>query len=126
MKHALLAIAALVVLAAPVAAQTTPPRNPTAIAFTSEDHDNPELTGYEVDFVRNVDQVVVQTVVVPKASSTRLSTGEIGVTVNVQPTAFGTYTFTVRAVAGAVKSGTSLPSEVWQRAPGAPGRPLIR
>ena len=116
-------IALIFVVPAVASAQVV--RNPSAVSFTSPDHDNPELTGYEVDFVK-ADGTVVQTIVVPKAQTQKMADGEIWVTVNVQPVSFGAYTFTARAVAGAIKTPTSEPSDTWERQPGTPSKPKPR
>jgi hypothetical protein len=47
----------------------------------------------------------------------------VQVAVNVMPVAMGEYTFVVRALAGTISSEPSLPSDVWRRAPGQPGKP---
>lgn len=123
MKRVILAIVAVLALASSAAAQTTI-KNPTAIAFTSADHDNPAVTGYEVDIITTTaTPTVVQTIAIAKASTTKLATGEIKVTLNVQPIAFGSYRFVARTVAGTLKSDNSVPSDTWDRAPGAPSKP---
>jgi hypothetical protein len=120
----MLVMLAAFAFAAPAAAQNV--KNPTLVEFTSVDHDNPELTGYELDILRS-DNTVLQTLSVPKSSTTKnASTQVVSFTINVQPIAFGTYVGTVRAVAGAIKSDSSTPSNAFDRSPGAPSKPAIK
>lgn len=49
----------------------------------------------------------------------------ISVKVNVQPIAFDTYRFVMRAVAGPVKSVQSEPSDDFERVPGPPSKPRV-
>lgn len=94
----------------------TPIKNPSGLTFTCPDHALDDQ--HEIDIVRQADGVVVQTLLVgdPPADIS----GDVQVSVNVQPIAFGLYVFKVRAVAGTSKSDTSNPSPVWERAPGKP------
>ena len=124
MKRILAFASVFALLAVGVFGQT--PRNPTAIAFTSVDHDLAAVTGYEVDIVRSSDNVTVQTLNVAKSTTTKLPTGEIRVTLNVQPIAFGQYRVVVRTVAGTLESDNSLPSDMWERVPGAPSKPAVQ
>jgi hypothetical protein len=105
-------------------AQTPPVKNPTAVTFTSVDH--AALTGYEVDFVRASDGTVIQTLTVAKAATTVLTNGDVRISYNVQPVAFGTYTLRVRAVAGALSSSNSPNSDPWERVPGAPSKGVVQ
>lgn len=105
-------------------AQTPPVKNPTGLAFTSPDHSNPAVSAYEIDFMRQ-DNTVLQTVTVPKAQTTLNAAQEVVVTVNVQPVAFGFYTFVARTIAGTAKSLNSPNSDPWERAPGAPSKPRV-
>lgn len=98
--------------------------NPTAVEFTSPDHNVAETTGYEIDIVQG--STVVQTLTVAKANTTVLSNGDIHVNVSVQPIKFGTYTVVVRTIAGSLKSSNSLASDPWNRVPGAPGKPIVK
>jgi hypothetical protein len=103
--------------------QPPPPlRNPSGLCFTSADHAN--VTAYEIDIVKTSDGAVLQTITVPKTSTTMVGT-EVRVDVNVQPVAFGTYTFRARAVVNTVKSTDSVPSDQWDRAPGQPSKPKV-
>lgn len=99
----------------PAAAQT-PIKNPAALVFACPDHAGDDQ--HEIDIVRVSDGVVVATVLGgdPPANAA----GDVVIPLNVQPIAFGLYRFVARAVAGTVKSDNSLPSEVWERAPGRP------
>ena len=107
-------------LAVPVSAQV---KNPTILTFTSADHNHPQATGYEIDIVKP-DGTIVQTITVPKASTTVNSAGSVVVAINVQPVAFGLYTFVSRLMASAIKSPNSPPSDQWERTPGAPSKPV--
>jgi len=98
-------------------------KNPASIQFTSPDH--ALLTDYQIDFVTAAG-AVIQTLTVPVAQVTVLPTGEILIALNVQPVAFGTYTFVVRSVAGPDISENSEPSEPWQRVPGAPSQIVVK
>lgn len=120
MKKFSLSAMALVVGVLPVGAQEII-RNPNAIIFTcSEDH--ALHTAHEVDLVDEGGKVV-QTItfgtVAPDAN------GEVTFRVNVQPVAFGRYVGRVRAVAGTIKSDVSETSNLWERAPGQPGKPRV-
>lgn len=110
----------------PLSAQTV--RNPTQVEFTSADHANAAVTGYELDIVRKSDNVVIQTLDLGKPAS--VGTGTDGhplvrTTINVQPINFGLYYSLARTVAGVVESSNSLPSNDWERVPGAPSRPIM-
>ena len=81
-----------------------PVRNPTGLAFQCLDHDRDDQ--HEIDIVRESDGMVVATLLGgdPPADAA----GEI------------------RAVAGTIRSDNSLPSDIWDRAPGRPGQPVPR
>lgn len=116
MRFILMAWTVLVLFcAAPASAQTLI-KNPSGLIFTCPDHALDDQ--HEIDIVRQADGVVVQTLLVgdPPADVN----GDVVVKVNVQPVAFGSYVFRVRAVAGTIKSDTSDPSPIWERAPGKP------
>ena len=93
----------------------SPPKNPNTVGFTCPDHDRDDQ--HEIDIVREGDGVVVATLL---GGDPPLVNGEVILTLNVQPIAFGRYRFVARAVAGAVKSDNSTPTEVWERVPGSP------
>lgn len=114
-RSALCAVLMLTILS-PVSWAQTPIKNPSGVIFACLDHALDDQ--HEVDIVRQSDGVVVQTLLVgdPPANAV----GDVVVSVNVQPVAFGQYVFRVRAVAGTLKSDTSDPSPVWERAPGKP------
>ena len=105
-------------------AQVPAVKNPSALTFTSADHANAAVTGYEVDILNGA--TVVQTLVIAKSATTVLPNGDVKVTLNVQPIAFGTYKLQVRTVAGAVKSDNSVASDDWVRSPGAPSKPIVQ
>ena len=91
-------------------------KNPSAVAFLCPDHGADDQ--HEIDIVRVSDGVVMQTLL---GGDPPLSpAGEVVIVVNVMPVSFGSYRFVVRAVAGAVKSDSSVPSDIWERAPGRP------
>jgi len=120
------ALVLVLVSAVEVAAQCVQPppplRNPSGLCFTSADHAN--VTAYEIDIVKITDGTVLQTMIVQKSATTMVGT-EVRVDVNVQPVAFGTYTFRARAVVATVKSIDSVPSDPWDRAPGQPSKPKV-
>ena len=96
-------------------------KNPTALLFTCPDHATD--TAHEVDIVDAKSGNVIQTLQVGDPPA--LANGDVQVTLNVQATTFGAYMFVVRAIGGGVSSVPSLPSAVWERAPGQPGRPRV-
>lgn len=100
-------------------AQVPAVKNPTKLSFSSPDH--ALATGYEVDILNGA--TLVQTVVTDKGT---LAAGVTTLTLNVQPIAFGSYTFKVRAVAGTVKGDTSVASDPWERTPLAVSKPLVQ
>jgi hypothetical protein len=87
--------------------------NPSKLGFTCPDHD--QDTQHEVDII-NVE--TGQVVGDPPADAS----GEVIVTLNIQPIKFGAKRFQIRAVAGAEKSENSPLSDVWRRSPGSPGK----
>jgi hypothetical protein len=97
-----------------------PVRNPSGVMFTCPDHALDD--GHEVDIVDSVTGVVVQTI--QGGDPAADAQGNVSIALNVQPVKFGTYTFVVRAKAGALMSPNSVPSDVWQRSPGQPGQPI--
>ncbi len=111
---AILAVPSLALAQAPV-------KNPTRAIFTSPDAAT--VTGYEIDIINSLG-VVTQTLtfapVLPNGQ------GEVVLTINVQPVAFGSYTAVVRAVYQAMKSANSNTSDVWQRVPGTPSKPTVQ
>lgn len=111
---------AVVLCASPAFAQAGI-KNPSALAFTCPDHalDNQ----HEIDIVR-ADGTVVQTIL--GGDPPLNAAGEVVVPVNLQPIAFGTYTFVARAVSGTSKSDNSAPSATWERAPGKPTNLIVR
>lgn len=119
-KHILLLIA--LVLFSAVGAEAQAIRNPGTVIFTCPDHglDNE----HEMDIIRASDNVVIQTILLgdPPADAT----GNVTAQFKVQPVAFGQYVSRIRAVAGGVKSDSSEPSNVWERAPGQPTRPVVK
>jgi hypothetical protein len=96
--------------------------NPRTIQFTCVDHGLD--TAHEIDIV-NAQGTVVQTLQVGDQAPIGIEDGLplVQVAVNVMPVAMGEYTFVVRALAGTISSEPSLPSDVWRRAPGQPGKP---
>lgn len=112
----------VIVLCATAAHAQTREINPTRVIFSCADNHD-QHTSHEVDILR-VDGTVLQTVILGTAPPD--ASGDVTLTINVQPIAFGTYTVRVRAVAGGVKGADSLPSNVWDRVPGAPGKPKVQ
>ena len=110
---------AILLLLVPVSsmAQVPPVKNPTGLEFTCPDHTTD--TGHEVDIIDS-SGTVVQTLTVGDPPEVL---GKVTVSLNVQPISFGTYTFKVRATAGALESEDSVASDPWERVPGRPGKP---
>lgn len=125
MKRTILMVLLVLFGAAAAQAQTPPVKNPRGVQFTSVDHNNASTTGYELDIKAEATGTVIQTLAVTKANTIVLPNGDIQINVNVQPIAFGDYRFVARTVAGTIKSADSVPSDVWTRAPGAPGKPVV-
>lgn len=95
--------------------------NPSKVLFTCPDHD--QDTNHEVDIIDAVSGAVESTLLVgdPVANAA----GEVVITLNIQPIKFGSKRFVVRAVAGAEKSENSVPSDLWRRSPGSPGKATV-
>lgn len=102
-------------------AQAQTVKNPTKAIFTSPDAAT--VTGYELDVINSAG-AVVQTLTFPAVPAD--GNGEVTLTVNMQPIAFGTYTCVVRAVYQAVKSDNSTASNTWDRVPGSPSKPKVQ
>jgi len=117
MKTLLLAtLFLLAAFVAPALAQNV--KNPTLITFTSSDWDR--VDRHELDIIRTSDNTIVQTL----TDNGPYTSQDISVSINVQPVAFGEYTFVARACAPTV--GCSINSEqsnLWDRAPGKPSKP---
>lgn len=130
MRAALLAVA-LLACAAPALAQV---RNPTAAEFQSQDHNNTEVTGYEIVIWTCADtacatRTQLQTIPIAKSAIVPIpntSPQEYRATLQVQPIAFGRYIAFIRVMAGTLASDFSLPSEVWLRGPGSPSKPVVK
>lgn len=121
-------LAFLLVLAIPSlsAAQTTP-QNITAVVFNpSADHDT--IARYDIEIVKMTDGIVIQTINGGKPAPD--ANNDIIITLNVQPITFARYVVRVRSVAVVdgqeIRGPQSEPSEVWERAPGAPSKPRVR
>ena len=113
-------IVGLLLCAAPAWAQNV--KNPTRAIFKcSADHDM--HTGHEIDVI-NESGAVLQTLTFGTAAPD--ANGDVTLAINVQPVSFGAYTAKVRATAGAWKSESSEPSNVWERVPGKPGKPVTQ
>lgn len=113
----LLATAFLLILPALTAAQTV--KNPTKAIF-KPGADAAAVTGYELDIIK-ADGSLSQTLSFP--AQVPDAAGDVTLTLNLQPVAFGTYTAVVRNVYNAVKSINSNVSDPWERAPGQPSKP---
>ncbi|HAM59502.1 MAG TPA: hypothetical protein DCQ64_30475 [Candidatus Rokubacteria bacterium] len=111
----------MVLLSAVSLSAQGPPKNPSQIAFFCPDHDRDDQ--HEIDVVRVSDGVVIATLL---GGDPPLTGTEVVVDLNVQPVAFGSYRFVVRAVAGPLRSANSDPSEVWERVPGRPSGIVVR
>ena len=110
-----LLILAFLLFAAPALAQNV--ANPTLLTFTSTDFAN--VDRHELDIIRTVDSVVVQSLI----DNGPYTTQDISVNINVQPVSFGEYVFVARACAGALCSVDSPQSNLWDRIPGQPSKP---
>lgn len=97
-------------------------KNPTKAIF-NPGPDNALITSYEIDIIKT-DGTVAQTLSFPKQAVD--ANGEVTLSINVQPVAFGDYTAVVRNVFGAYKSINSAPSDLWQRVPGQGGKPKMQ
>ena len=97
-------------------------RNPTQVTFMCPDHD--QDTGHELDIVNAVTGAVVQTLALgdPPADAQ----GNVMFAINVQPVQFGTYIVRARSTANGVKSANSPDSDVWERVPGPPSKPVVQ
>lgn len=130
MYQCLALILACLALSVPASAQTTPPQNPNAVVFTpSSPADHDQLTAYEATILDSAG-AVVQVLNLGKPALCPTTTcpatvpaGDVFAPLNVQPIKFGSYTIVIRGVAGAVRGPQSDPSNVWERAPGKPGKP---
>lgn len=111
----------VLLLPALASAQTAPVKNPTKAIFTSPDAAS--VTGYEVDIIGPTG-TVVQTLTFPATAPD--ANGDVTLTLNVQPVAFGVYTAVVRAVSAGLKSVNSEPSNTWERVPGQPSKPKVQ
>lgn len=118
----LLPFLAVLLFATAVSAQTRI-QNPSGLSFTASP-DHATLTNYEADLVRVSDTSVVQTLNIGKPTPD--ANGVCSVPLNVQPVAFGSYVVVMRSVAGGVKGPDSQPSEVFDRAPGAPSKVTVK
>lgn len=126
MKHFRTLILAVVMTlallhATPVVAQVPPVKNPAAVKFSSVDHG--AATGYEVDIVTSTGTVLTTLTLGKGAVQTD---GDILLSLNVQPIAFGTYRLKLRTVAGTFKSADSPLSDPWERVPGAPSKGVVQ
>jgi hypothetical protein len=92
--------------------------NPSKLTFTCPDH--AQDTQHEVDIINVETGQVEATLLVGDPAAD--AAGDVVVTLNIQPIKFGAKRFQVRAVVGAEKSENSPLSDVWRRAPSAPGK----
>jgi len=122
MKRIVLILAVLVLVSAPVVAQTLP--NPTGAEWTcSADH--AAVTSYDIGWFLAGATSPVSTVDLGKPTGPTLCTAVI----NVQPLAFAEYTAKVRAkITGTptLYSEWSDPSNLFQRVPGKPGGVVVK
>ena len=122
-KLALGAVMVGMILGGSVGRSQSVVKNPTGLGFTSPDHSQVET--YQVDIVRESGEFV-QTLSFSNSPVIPLVGGEVVLAINVQPIVFGRYQFIARAVGGGVTSDDSLPSAVWERAPGRPTNLIVR
>lgn len=97
-------------------------QNPTLVKFQCPDH--AQDTAHEIDIVNVATGAVVQTLSLGDPAPD--AQGFIVFNVNVQPIAHGNYTIRARSVTGAVKSPNSPDSDVWERSPGPPSKPIVQ
>jgi hypothetical protein len=114
-------IAAVLVFGVPAQTQDVV-KNPSALAFVCPDHGLDDA--HEIAIVRVSDGAVIQTIAAGDPAAT--PQGEVVVPINVQPVAFGRYTFRARAIAAGVAGDWSEDSNVWERAPGRPTNLIAR
>jgi hypothetical protein len=91
-------------------------KNPTKCQFVNSDTD---ATGFEADFKKVADGVIVQTLTV-SVDQTTIIDGKTTFQVNVMPIAKGVYVTILRTLVGPMKSADSMPSPTWERAAGPP------
>lgn len=99
---------------------TAPVKNPTKVLIVCPDHD--QDNEHEIDII-DTNGTVVQTLL--GGDPARDANGDVPFLINVQPVKFGIYTVKVRAVSVGLKGEDSLPSNLWERVPGAPGTPKV-
>lgn len=97
-------------------------RNPTIVKFQCPDH--AQDSGHEIDIVNATTGAVVQTLSLGDPAPD--AQGFIVFNVNVQPIAHGNYIVRARSISGAVKSPDSPDSDVWERSPGGPSKPIVQ
>lgn len=106
-------------IASPAWAQNV--KNPTLLTFTSPDW--AQVSSHEIEIIRTSDGSVIQTLV----DSGPYTSEDISVSINVMPVAFGEYVVKVRACSTTPCDGIlSDPSNLWNRAPGKPSRPVVQ
>lgn len=118
-------------LATPAAAQTKI-QNPTLIAFTpSPDH--ALISNYRAEILSSAGAVMATIdlgkpaiCLVASGACLGIPVGDIPAAIQVQPIAFGSYTIVVRAMAGTIAGVPSPPTEVFDRAPGAPSKGTLK
>lgn len=132
MKRFLLTACLLIILF-PSFAKAQAVTNPSAVEFTSADHTDPAVTGYELDLKVCTSPTactsVIQTINISKANVTSVTGTNPQVyraAINVQPITFGSYVGVMRTVAGTIKSADSTPSDPFNRVPGPPSKPVFK
>jgi hypothetical protein len=122
MKQVVLIFVILLTFAVAVSAQTI--RNPSVCTFTAS-VDHAQITSYTIGYFLPGATDPVQTADLGKPTPDATST--ITSTLNVMPLTFGAaYIAKVKAVAGAVASDWSTPSNPFDRVPGPPSKPVVK
>lgn len=103
----------------------TPAINPRTVRWT-QSADHATVTSYHLDIIEATSGAVIATLDLGIGVEDPAAPGDREETINVQPIAFGEYCVVMRAVAGALESEDSAPSNTFVRRPGAPDMVTLR
>lgn len=117
MKITIITLLMLTFAALPISAQTAV--NPRNATWTPAPGDHSQLETYELDLIDSAG-AVIQTLTFDATALVVDAAGEVTVSLNVQPHAFGVYTAEVRGCANGLCGPDSDPTG-WIREPGKPG-----
>lgn len=128
MKKTVLALIIALVVCAPdiASAQTETVKNPTIAEWICPDHDQDTQHELKILRIEGTNKVIITTILLGDPAFVDVSTKLVRAEINVQPIAFGAYVATVNAVAGTLKSADSPESNLFERVPGAPSKPVIK